>query len=96
MYGGRLSGVINCFHEACMVVIRGVMSEASLLNYVDAGRRRVTLRVSREVRREVLGHGLSPFGNLDMITLVGWMCRLYSSLVWRCEEVVQIMQPRFP
>ena len=71
MYGKRLSGVINCFHEVCMVVSRGVVSEGSLLNSVDAGRRRVAMRVSREVRREVLGSGLSPFGNLAVITLVG-------------------------
>jgi hypothetical protein len=66
---GGLSGVINCFHEACMAVSRDVVSEGSFLNSADAGRRRVALRVSREVRREVLGPGLSPFGNLCMITL---------------------------
>ena len=59
-----------------MVVSRGVMSEGSFLNSVDVGRRRVALRVSREVRRAVLGLILSPFGNLAMITLVGWMCRV--------------------
>ncbi len=71
---GMLSGVINCFHEACMVVSKGVVSEGSFLNSVDAGRRRVTLRISREVWREVLGPGLSPFGSLVMITLVGRVC----------------------
>jgi len=74
--GGRLSGVINCFHEACMVVSRGVVSEGSFLNYVDTGRKRVALSVSMDVRREVLGPGLSPFGNPVMITVVGWMCRV--------------------
>ncbi len=74
--GGRLSGVIYYFHEACMVVSRGVVSEGSFLSSVDAWRRRVALRVSREARREILGLGLSPFGNLAMITLVGWMCRV--------------------
>jgi hypothetical protein len=39
-------------------------------------RSRVALRVSREFRIEVLGPGLSPFGNLAMITLVGWICRV--------------------
>ncbi len=73
---GRLSDVINCFHEVCMVMSRGVLSEGSFLSSVDAGRSRVALRVSREARREVLGPGLSPFGNLAMITLVGWMCRV--------------------
>jgi hypothetical protein len=34
----------------------------------------VALRVSREVRRDVLGPGLSLFGNVAMITLVGWIC----------------------
>ena len=76
MCGGKLSGVINCFHEACMAVSRGVVSEGSFLNCADVGRRRVALSVSMEVRREVLGPGLSPFGNLAMITVVGWMCRV--------------------
>ena len=68
--------MINCVHEACMVVSTCVVSEGSFLNSVDARRRRVALSVSMEVRREVLGPGLSPFGNLDMITVVGWMCRV--------------------
>ncbi len=76
MCGGRLLGVINCFHEVYMVVSRGVLSEGNFLSSVDAERSRVAPRVSREVRREVLGPGLSPFGNLAMITLVGWMCRV--------------------
>ena len=76
MYGERLSGVINCFHEACMVVSRGVVSEGNFLNSLDVGRRRVVLSVSMEVRREVLGPGLSLFGNLTMITVVGWMYRV--------------------
>ena len=74
--GGRLSGVMNCVAEACMVVSRGVVSEGSFLNSVDAGRRRVALSVSMEVRSEVLGPGLYPFGNLAMITIVGWMYRV--------------------
>ncbi len=76
MCGGRLSVVMNCFHEACMVLSRGVVSEGSFLNSVDAGRRRVALSVSMEVRREVLGPSLSPFGKMAMITLVGWMYRV--------------------
>ena len=76
MCGGRLSGVINCFHEAYMVVSSGVMSWGSFPSSVDAGRSRVVLRVSREVRKEVLGPGLSPFDNLAMITSEGWMCRV--------------------
>ena len=76
MCGGRLSGVINCFHEACMVVSRGVVSLDNFLCSRVAERRRVSLRESREVRREVLGPSLSPFGNLAMITLVGWICRV--------------------
>ena len=76
MYGGRLSGVITFFREVCMVVSRGLLSEGNFMTSVDAGRSRVALRVSREVRREVLGPGLSLFGNLAMITLVGWMCRV--------------------
>ena len=59
-----------------MAVSRGVVSEGNFLSYVIAGKGREVLRVSREVRREVLGPGLSPFGNLAMITLVGWICRV--------------------
>ena len=76
MCGRRLSDVINCFHEVSMVVSRGVLSEGSFLSCLDVGRSRVALRVSREVRREVLGPGLSPFGNLALITLVVWMCKV--------------------
>ena len=54
-----------------MVVSIGVVSLGSFLSSADDGRSRVALRVSREVRREVLGPGLYPFGNLAMITLVG-------------------------
>ena len=75
MCGGRLSDEINCFHEVCRVVSRGVLSVGIFLSSVVAGSR-VALRVSSEVRREVLGPGLSPFGSLVMITLVGWMCRV--------------------
>jgi hypothetical protein len=73
---GRLLGVINCIHEVCMVVSRGVLSVGSFLSYVVAARSRVALRVSSAVQREVLGPGLSPFGCLAMITIVGWMCRV--------------------
>ena len=76
MYGGRLSGAINCFHDLCMVVSRDVLSVGNFLISVVAGRSRVVLMVSNEVRREVLGPGLSPFGSLAMITLVCWMCRV--------------------
>ena len=55
-----------------MVVNRGVVSLGSFLSSVVAGRTKVALRVSREVRRKVLGPGLSPFGSLVMMTLVCW------------------------
>ena len=84
MYGRRLSGVMNYSHEVCMVVSRGVVSLGSFLSSVVAGRRIGALRVSREAQREVLGRGLSLFGNLVMMTLVGWICSVYSSLEWRC------------
>ena len=73
---GRLSGVMNCIHEVCMVVFSGVVSLGSFLCYVVAGRSSVALRVSREVRRAVLGHVLSPLGSLAMSTSVGEMCRM--------------------
>ena len=76
MCGDRLPGVINCFHDACMVVSRGVVSLRNFLSSVVVGRSKVDLRVSREVRREVLGAGLSSFGNLAMSTLVGWICKV--------------------
>ena len=72
VYGGRFSGLMNCNHEVCMVVSRGVVSLGSFLSSELAGKSRVALRVSMEVRRIVLGPGLSPFGSLAMITLVGW------------------------
>ena len=73
VYGGRLSGLVNCSHEVCMVVSIGAVSLGSFLSSELAGRSRVVLRVSREVQREVLGPGLSPFGSLAHITLVGWI-----------------------
>ena len=71
VYGGRLSGAMNCNHEVFMVVSRGVVSFGRFLSSKVVGRSRVALRVSKEVRREDLGPGLSPFGSLAMITLVG-------------------------
>ena len=65
--------MMYCSHELCMVVSSGVVSLGSFLSSVVAGRSRVALRVSKEVRREVLGPGLSPFGSLAMMTLFGWM-----------------------
>ena len=53
---------------------KGVVSLGSFLSSVVVGRSKVVLRVFREVRREVLGPGLSPFGNWAMMTLVGWIC----------------------
>ncbi len=59
-----------------MVVRRGVMSLGSFLCSVVAGSSSVALRVSREVRRVVLGPVLSPFGNLAKSTCVGEMYRV--------------------
>ena len=73
VYGGRLSGFMNCSHEVCMEVSRGVVSLGSFLSSEVAGRSRVALRLSREVRREVSGPGVSPVGSLAMITLVCWI-----------------------
>ena len=76
MSEGKLSGVMNFIQEVCMVVIRGVVSLGSFLCYVVAGRSSVALKVSREVRRAVLGPVLSPFGSLATNTTVGEMCRV--------------------
>ncbi len=66
-----------------MVVRRGVVSVGSFLSSVVAGRSRVALRVSNEVRIKVLGPGLSPLGSLAVMTLVRWMWSVQSSLDWR-------------
>ena len=76
MCEGRLSGVMNFIREVCMVVSRGVVSLSTFLCYVLAGSSSVALRVSREVRRAVLGHVLSPLCSLAMSTFVGEMCRV--------------------
>ena len=73
---GKLSGVMNCIHEVCMVVINGVVSLGSFLCFVVAGRSSVALRVSREVRSAVFGPVLSGCGSLAMSTFVGEMCRV--------------------
>jgi hypothetical protein len=49
------------------------LSLGSFLSSVVAGRSKVALKVSREARRKVVGPGLSPFGSLAMMTLVGWI-----------------------
>jgi len=76
VYGGRLSVVMYFSQEACIMLCRGVVSLGNFQSYVVAGRSRVALRISREVRREIFGPDLSPFGNLSMITLVGWIYRV--------------------
>ncbi len=76
MCEGRLSGMMYFIRQSCMVVSRGVASLSSFLCSVVAGRSRVALRMSREVRRAVLGPILSPFGSLAMRTFVGGMCRM--------------------
>ena len=53
------------------MVNRGVVSLGSFLCSVVACRSSVALRVSREVRRAVLGPVLSPLGSLDVSTFVG-------------------------
>jgi hypothetical protein len=68
--------VVDFSQEVCMVVSRSVVSVDSFLCSVVAGRSSVAIRVSIDVRREVLGPGLPPFGNLAMITFVGGMCRV--------------------
>jgi hypothetical protein len=64
-----------------MVMSRGVVSLGSFLCSVVNGRSSVALRVYKEVRREILGPGLSPFGNLAMIKFMCGMCRVQWSLV---------------
>jgi len=45
--------VMDFSHEVCVVVSRDVVSLGSFLSSIVAGRSRVALRVSSEVRREV-------------------------------------------
>ena len=59
-----------------MVVNRGVVSLGSFMCSVVAGKSSVALRVSKEVRRAVLGTVLSSFGSLAMSASVGGMCRV--------------------
>ena len=68
-----LSGVMNRSHELCMVVSRGVVTLGSFLSSEEAEWSRVALRVSKKVRRDSLGPGLSPFGSLAMMMLIGWI-----------------------
>ena len=65
---------MNLSHEVCMVVNRGMVSLGSFLSSIVDGSNKVALRVSREVRRKVLGPGLAPFDSLVMMTSVGWIC----------------------
>jgi hypothetical protein len=76
LFEGKLSSVMNLIQEVCMVVCRGLVSLGSFLCSVVADRSSVALRVSREVRRAVLGPVLSPFDSLAMSTFVGEMCRV--------------------
>ena len=70
---GRLSCGMYLVNEVCMVVSRGVVSLGNFLCPVVAGRSSVARRVSREVWRAILGHGLSPLGSLAMSAFVGEM-----------------------
>ena len=65
-----------------MVVSKGVVSLGSFLSSVVASKSKVALRISREVRREDVGPGLSPFGSLVMMKLDGWIWSVQSSLEW--------------
>ncbi len=73
---GRLSSEMNLVHEVCMVVSKGVLSLGNFLCYVVAGSSSVARRVSREVRRAVLGSILSPLGSFAMSAFVGGMWRV--------------------
>ena len=73
---GRFSGVMSLIQEVFIVVSGGVVSLGNFLCLVVAGRSSVALRVSREVRRVVWGHVLSPLGSLAMSACVCEMCRV--------------------
>ena len=68
---GKVSVLMYCNHDVCMLVCWGVVSLGSFLCSVVEGRRRVARRVSSEVRRAVFGPVLSAFGSLDMSASVG-------------------------
>jgi len=73
-----------------MVVSRGVVSLGSFLSSVVAGRSRVALRVSREVRREVFGTWFVSIwepGHDD----ASWLdieCVVFTGLAMCCAEIV--------
>ena len=67
-----------------MVVSRGVVSLGSFLCSLVAGRSSVARRVTREVRRAILGPVLSPSGSLAMSAFVDEIWRVYCSFVWCC------------
>ncbi len=73
---GRLSGLMSLIHDVCMVVSRDSVSLGNFPCSVVADRSSVARRVSREVRRAVLGHVLSPLGSLAMRAFVGEMWRV--------------------
>ena len=73
---GRLSGEMNLIQEVCMVVSRGLVYLGNFLCSVVAGRSSVARRVSREVRRAVLGPVWSPLGSLAMSAFAGEMWRV--------------------
>ncbi len=68
--------MITFIQEVCMLVNRVLVSLGSFMCSVVTGRRSVALRVSREVRKAVLGPVLSPLGSLAMSTFMGEMCRV--------------------
>ena len=72
----RVSVLMYCNHDVCMLLCWGVVSLGSFLCYVVVGRSNVARRVSSEVRRAVLGSVLSAFGSLDKSASVWGMCRV--------------------
>ena len=57
-----------------MVVSRGLVSLGKFLCLVVAGRRSVARRISKEVRRAVLGPVLSP---LDSLAMSAFVCKMW-------------------
>ena len=73
---GKVTVLMYFVHDVCMLVCWGVVSLGSFLCSVVEGRSSVALKLSREVRRAVLGPVLSAFESLDRNTSVGEMCRV--------------------
>jgi hypothetical protein len=81
-----------------MVVSRDLLSLESFLSSEEAGKSRIALREFREIRRDVLGHGLSPLGSYghDYACSLDMECVVLIGVALYCDEFVPIVESKFP